>query len=717
MERMEELIRQSLQARAQDVEPTPALWLEVDRRVARRRRFQVVSWSLAGVAAAVLAVFAVPAVIGLFTGPDQLDIAPMDRTPAGGVVSTHALAVDADGEITILDLRTGATTPVSSIDRRPVEVGQLVLAPTSTPTTEPRWAAPHWAAAVTAGEHGCYAVGSGLHATTTCGWPEPLSVAISPDGAQAAYLQAQEEADGVSVVIARVKGEGLSGEQANGQDAVATIEAGSMLVEWRVGADESTQELWVLRPDGSLVALVLGASPEGLTLADTYQLAEGAVLDAASAAPDRSDAPRYLLRNGADGPELTWSPPSGAETTLPLAALVAETDPADLWLDAKQDAVLLGDGERTWLVAHDGRGQFGEPVELSEGVVRAALFQVARPGDTPDEATDEPATEPTEPETSEAEGPVVEGAPLPAPIVTVSLQDLVLHGPGGARTLYTLPTEGESTFISARVRPGSTMDDLTVVALVRAEGMLDLREYGWDGSELTWDYLPDHLQPGVGDTPDAGAQAHGPVWSPEGDKLAWFEFGTGAAPTLRVIGWTDDGPGTGEPATDNASFTIDTRGNVPLIPVEWVATPGGPSATEIRATGLDSNEGWYALPVDVQADGAVALGGDVVQVRNGPSGGTILGVASDDVASPRWLVQSTFDGAMLHEAGVESGTLRPTSLPAELLPGDGLVELWVRSIGDGALVGSRNTATAYYVEPDGTPNRIDGQVIDADVVR
>jgi hypothetical protein len=129
MERMEQLIRESLQARAQDVEPTPALWLEVDRRVARRRRFQVLSWSLAGAAAVVAAVLAVPAIVGLFDGPEQLEIPPLDRTPAAGVVSTHVVAIEDDGVARLLDLRTGeavrdlaelgSSRPTSPSRRRP----------------------------------------------------------------------------------------------------------------------------------------------------------------------------------------------------------------------------------------------------------------------------------------------------------------------------------------------------------------------------------------------------------------------------------------------------------------------------------------------------------------------------------------------------------------------------------------------------------------------
>jgi hypothetical protein len=717
MERMEALIRQSLEARAQDVEPTPALWLEVDRRVARRRRLQVLTWSLAGAAAAVLAVFAVPAILGLFTGPDTIEIPPLDRTPAAGVISTHVVTIEDDGVARLVDLRTGdVVRDLAELDLVPTD---LAVSPTSTVDRV------EFAAIAQTGE----LVVVGPDGETWAGGDVDLpagaarSVVAAADGRWFATTSPTEEADGATVTVAPPVTSWAAGDDVTWTEVGMIVDQGSRLVAWTGDTtDEGDRsELWLVTAEGRLVQETLEVTdgvPRSLEVGSSEL---DAVLDAAtsSAQGGQVGEPFYVLRDVGAGPEVVWFDADGrASDHVPLAGLLGEADGIALWLDAKQDGALVGDGERTWLLAHDGRGSFAEPTALPDGTVRAALLDVDRPGRAPvDEPVEEPTEEPAEPDAAQPEAPVVDGAPLPAPIVTVSLRELVLHGPEAPRTLYTLPAEGESTFISARVRPGSTLEDLTVVALVRAEGMLDLREYRWDGSELTWDYLPDHLQPGVGDDAEAGPQAHGPVWSPDGAHLAWFESGTGAAPTLRVIGWTDDGPGTGEPATDNASFAIDTLGNEPLIPVEWVATPGTDSATELRATALDSNEGWYALPVDLQADGAVALATSTVAARNAPSGGPILGVASDELASPRWLVQSTFDGALLHELGVEPGTAHSWSLPAELLPGDGLVELWVRAIGDGALVGSHNTATAYYVDQDGTPNRIAGEVVDADVVR
>jgi hypothetical protein len=732
MERMEELIRQSLEARAQDVEPTPALWLEVDRRVARRRRFQVLTWSLAGATAAVLAVFAVPAAIGLFSGPDQLDIAPLDRTPAAGVVSTHAVAVDAEGTISLVDLRTGAT--VRELASSGQGVADLAVSPVSTrEAVEFAAIAPNGELSLAGEDGGTWSAGY-PDAADGFGW----SVVVSPDGRWAASTAPTPESDGATVVVAPFAAS--AEEDTTWTEAGMVLDRGSRLVAWTGAADQAgdLSELWVVTADGRLVhemLEVIDGVPTALEVDLTDE--EGwRVLDAATSFVQAGEIGEasYLLAEDAAGPVLVWRSSDGSVATTNLGGLVGDVDAGDLWLDAKQDAALVGDGERTWLLAHDGAGAFVEPVEL-EGIVRAALLDPGRPGAPTDEpttdpteepteeptdaATEEPADaateQPTEPETGATGGPTVEGAPLPAPIVTISLRDLVLHGPDGPRTLYTLPAEGESIFLSARVRPGSTLDDLTVVALASAEGMFDLREYRWDGRELAWDYLPDHLQPGVGGG-GTGAHVHGPVWSPDGAQLAWFEFGTGAAPTLRTIGWRDAGPGTGDPATDNASFELDTRGQNPLIPVEWVATPGGPLATEIRAVALDSNEGWYALPLDIQSDGAVASDGSGFRAEPGDGTDLVVGVADDGAGQVRWLLQLSSDGPVLVDAtGSQQG--RRTELPDTLMPGDGLVELSMRPLGDGVIVASPHTSVAYHVTSGGELARIPGEVIGADAVR
>jgi hypothetical protein len=722
MERMEQLIRESLEARAHDVEPTPALWLEVDRRVARRRRLQVVSWSLAGATAVLAAVLAVPAVVGLFPGPDTIEIPPLDRTPAAGVVSTHVVAIDADGTASLVDLRTGETVRELADGAELGAPLEVVVSPTSTPEVVEFAAVSASGEVLIVGPDGEEWGNAGEgRAQDGFAW----SVSVSADGRWVATTSPTVESDGSTVSVRPMPSHDLGADPA-WHEIELVMDSASRLVAW-TGAtveegDRST--LWLVTSDGTLVREVLEVM-EGVPTNLEMGAAEEQswrVLDAATsfAQAGADGEASYLLVDDAGGPELVWRSANGSVSTVDLARTLGDVDVAELWLDAKQDGALVGDGERTWLVAHDGAGAFAEPVALADGFVRAAMLDVARPGgdvtdDPTEELTDDPTAGPTEPDPAEPEGPVVEGAPLPAPIVTVSARQLTLHGPDGPQVIAELAVEGESRFVSARVRPGSTVEDLTVVALTTAEGMWDLRTIRWVDGELTvFEAFPEPHVPGWGGAVGAGMTPHGPVWAPDGDHLAWFEFGTGPA-TMRVVGW-DDGPGTGDPATDNATFELDTRGQVPLIPVEWVATPDGPSATELRAVAMDSDEGWYALPVDIQGDGAVALDGSGLRVEPGDGTGLVVGLADDGRGQVRWLLQLTSDGPVLVDAaGPQQG--RRTELPSALMPGDGLTQLSMRPVGEGVLVASPHTGVGYYVTSDGEVNSLPGEVFEADVIR
>lgn len=104
MDELERQIRESLQQRSEDVEPTPALWSEVERRIGRRRWVTGGAWVL-GTAAAVLAAIAI--VPSLLQGPAGPDIA--DRPPAATPTQPSddgtdgpvpaAVVGDADGDL------------------------------------------------------------------------------------------------------------------------------------------------------------------------------------------------------------------------------------------------------------------------------------------------------------------------------------------------------------------------------------------------------------------------------------------------------------------------------------------------------------------------------------------------------------------------------------------------------------------------------------------
>ncbi|MFA9432141.1 hypothetical protein [Egicoccus sp. AB-alg2] len=725
MDRIEELIRESLQTRAQDVEPTPALWLEVDRRVARRKRFQVVTWSLAGATAALAGVLVVPAIVSQVGGSDPLEIAPLDRVPVGGDVPAHVMAVGDDGVARLVDLAGGER--LRDLAELPFEPVDLAVTPTSTID------AVEFAAVATSGEVAVVGADGTSWSSEDGNAPRDAdSVVASPDGRWFASTTATEESDGASVVVAPPLSSWEPGVAQAWSEVGMVVDPATRLVSWSGEASEEGDRstLWLVTGDGTLVR-------EGLEVIDGVPTSLGSgsvdehgerVLDAATsfAASGADGEASYLLVDDAGGPALVWRGADGSVSTSDLSEVVGDVDPALLWLDAKQDGAVVGDGVRTWFVAHDGQGDFAEAVELDEGAVRAALLDAPRPGRADDEPEPEPTEEPVEEPVEEPaeepveetveepapDGGVVDGVALPAPVVTVTERDLVLHGPDGEQVLYTLPYEGESTFLAARVRPGSTVDDLTVVALHRAEGMQDFRTYRYVAGELSvqyWDGRPD-LQPGFGGQAGDAAAAYGPVWSPAGDKLAWIELGTGGTPVLRIIGW-QDGPGTGEPATDNASWSLDALAGDEVEPFQWVDLGGG--RTEIQGTIVGSN-GWFAIPVEIQGDGAPALpAGETGQRRTSGGEAPVLGLAGTmDGGSPRWMLRG--EVVVLDPAG-EARTV--ASLPPGTLPGEGLPDVWMRPAGDGVVVGVSNTGSAFYVTPDGQVASVaDDAVMDGDVV-
>ena len=91
---LEQRLRASLQERADDVEPTPALWQAVEGKAMRRNRWRVGVMALGAAAAVAVAVLAVPA---LLDGPFRVDdVPPPMGTPTepqvtepGGVTETE----------------------------------------------------------------------------------------------------------------------------------------------------------------------------------------------------------------------------------------------------------------------------------------------------------------------------------------------------------------------------------------------------------------------------------------------------------------------------------------------------------------------------------------------------------------------------------------------------------------------------------------------------
>jgi hypothetical protein len=339
---------------------------------------------------------------------------------------------------------------------------------------------------------------------------------------------------------------------------------------------------------------------------------------------------------------------------------------------------------------------------LLGGVISPPEIEPVGPPPATEEPVDEATEEPTDPPADEAPLPgpgevpsmVVDTSLLTEPVVAVDDTSLALLTSDGATPLVELPEEGHSRFLSVAVRPGSTVDDLTIVTTTTAEAFHDIRWTRVVDGEVVEAYAAFEDQYAPAAATDDMARLSPVVWAPDGDSVAWFDHEADGRTTLRTVGW-DDGPGTGSTADDDAGFSLE--GLPPgSTPDDWIALDG--TRSRIRATHPDSNEGWYSIEMERQADGALALVSvETVGVADAASGpvGALTGSIGD--GAPRWLVRLGFDGAVLSD--VRDGL--DHDLPMELMPGDGFPELWTRPHGEAVLVGSWSTGTVFVIDEDG----------------
>ena len=183
-------------------------------------------------------------------------------------------------------------------------------------------------------------------------------------------------------------------------------------------------------------------------------------------------------------------------------------------------------------------------------------------------------------------------------------QELALVGNDTVEILYTLDPEGESFFASAAVRPGSTRDDMIVVAITHAEGMYDLRWLEVVGGQVGELHIFPEAYRMVSDVSAYDGSIPAVVWSPDGDTIAWFEPGDDGT-VLRTVGWSQ-GPGTGDDADDNASWVVDGTSTV-LRARSWEVAHSDGSHTLLNAE--DAGGTTYRLQLERQADGAWAYHG------------------------------------------------------------------------------------------------------------
>jgi hypothetical protein len=701
---LEQRLRSSLQRRAEDLEPTPQLWRDVQRKVARRRAVPLLVWTAAGVAAAVTAFAVVP---GLLDGTrDRLDIQPVDApTPVGGTPSedapgptagaalSHYVAV-VDGRLVLRSLDGGEEVLWDGREGES-EVRTLAVRPGSTPD--------HVTVAfVTAAEgmlelrvlepggEGAVAVGAdpGDAAVT----PTP---AWSPDGRTIGLVLASTEraelvlADGTDVAssdadLARTSlAEVPEPSQLRLQDWAATPNGGALSFtaggEEYVTFVEPAGDGWRVERDGSGAAALDRA------------LIDDPVVDIGTG----EDGTRYRLLAGV----------GGGSTDAADAGLVLEFDderrmfpdlwtssPADAWMTAVEGGAIVGLGSEARLVLRVREGD--SPVARLPGVSYAAWIPVA--GDR----ADVPKGAPTPDATGGPAAPGSTTGVFPYVAIQESGRVAVVTGDGGEREVIISEEQlasdlgGQVRPVDVTVRPGSTSGEVAGVLLLE-DG--DARELAWFRAAAGATALY-RMEGAIGLGTDGLDQRHAPVWSPDGRHVAWVEPSDAGGWTLRTVGMADDGP-----TDEDAGFGLDV-GTDDLVLAAWDwdqvdAASGTARGGLFLASPEGSEMSSYVVAIERQGDGSLAVPGEPMDVDVAATGIVDLGVRDH---RPLELAR-TSDGYVVRFAGGADDVVA-LPIPVGTDPRDvdvDVLERWV-------VVTDRATGTAYAVDLRGEVTVVDG---------
>lgn len=612
MNDLEQRLRSSLQARADDVEATPQLWEEVNRRVRRNAWQTGLLWAAGATAAAAAAVVAIVVIPGVLETPDQdvvvdpvptetaTDVAPTedpteDPGPATGGAPTH-LVTASDREIVVTTLDGQAVDTLVNYDSPEFEGAIQSVAVRPGSTLDDLVVA---FTVVVEGDVEVRVVERGgdwqqVDETHT-GWFEivPPQAVWSPDGSRLAWI---DTTDGQVELKAAEWAEDGFGDAApmGSADGLAELQLQEWLEQGRIQAIANGLSLRTITLDGRQVTGVDPSRPDttvldtATTTAGTYTL----VIPRPDVSEEQGDAESAV-------PELQFAPADGSSTRslpLPDAMTIGTAQPQGMWVDAQQDRAVVGWGGLAWVVGLDG-----SPSQLPGQVNAAALF-----GNGTAEPSPEPTTSETAAPTDDPGATSVEGGPF----LVVTEGEMLLVDDGSQRVVMDWPDDDEFKPARAEVRPGSTPDDLVAIVLSAGEGETEL---GWievRGGELI-DYrrFPDAYQM---NRPLDGASVSVPVWSPDGDYVGWVEeatdesFDSSSSFGLRFVGW-NQGPGTGETATDNTSFALDGfREEDDVVLDQWVWNSDSEGMLTFR-TQRDGVSGYATMPVERQPDGALAF--------------------------------------------------------------------------------------------------------------
>jgi hypothetical protein len=696
---LEDRIRASLHERADDVQPTPALWERVSARTRRRARWQLGAWALSGAAAVVavvvggMALFGQPRGVEIQPGPEVVEEpdaptpseTPMDTAPAPAatptVVTTDGTSlfrVDADTGEVVQELApfAGFAEPaaIRELAVRPVADGdELTVAMVIEVEGE------FDVEVATFASDGARVDRQRLGMAAADAATLPPDVVWSEDGRFVMWA-------GEDVRFASVSGpalwtydwqarpltdEGLADTfSATAPGATAALFDGTGTVdlrEWRGDPMGESTLMATTTTDGAFRLLLSGRPSdcggqqpcpptfeadvqpvafEGGAVVDTATLGNGVALALATA-------------SGGDGAEsatlrLLAEPMSDQQVELPVPELTGGTaSPLDGWLSADGDRVVVGFGP---VVGHllTVTGDTVETLEvasttaLPEGTSAAHVATVAAapaPGDGPG-ATPSPTA-------TAAAGPALAEDGAPAHVVTHAPSDGTFALVDRRAPDRPLATWGRPTGVPAGllldgtvVWPGSEPGHLQVVtSWTSTEGDVLARTEVRDGDVVVNTAFPDRMQPR-----SDGQVLSRPVFDPTGDHLAWLEDATDGQ-ALRVVRWQ-----AGSPSADLGAQTLQGAPALAVL-ADWAVTTEGSVLTAMVDEATDQQVVEVRL---LGSDGPIVLAEDTPTVVDLP--GLPLAAGSFDTGDDdtRYVVFDDGDGvdyalADAPEAGVPTG--------------------------------------------------------------
>lgn len=220
-------------------------------------------------------------------------------------------------------------------------------------------------------------------------------------------------------------------------------------------------------------------------------------------------------------------------------------------------------------------------------------------------------------------------------ILATDGEDLFMVDMCGTRqeTLVEGDPDDNRSVVSFSIRRGGTPGRFDAVVLIAGADGSRLHHLRLEDAQASMTELPEQHQPDV----ESSEVPPRPTFSPDGQFVVWVEVDPDeavAGPTLRTIGWTDEGPSTD--GDDNASLVVTELPKQAYRAEDWTWDEQGwmvvpsprpsPSGFEefghvvLRvADGLET----VTLPIGRQDDGSLALTGEQPRVVDDDEGPVI----------------------------------------------------------------------------------------------